>query len=74
MNKAIGITGTEKANMSEMEYKQKKNQMLNYFVDRRKKKKPTAMQKAKQKVLDRTKGEENEAEGEGEEEKDEIDL
>jgi len=54
--------------MTEMERKQKKNQMLNYFVDRRKKKKPTAMQKAKLQTLEKQKLQkeaEEEATGDG---------
>jgi hypothetical protein len=44
---------TSKSQMTEMERRVKKNEMLNYFVDRRKKKKPSAMQKAKKITLDK---------------------
>ena len=55
MNKNLN----SKENLTEMQQKQKKNQMLNYFVDRRKKKKPSAMQKAKQKALNKLQKDEN---------------
>ena len=63
MNKNLN----SKENLTEMQQKQKKNQMLNYFVDRRKKKKPSAMQKAKQKALNKLQKDEN-CEGEESEE------
>jgi hypothetical protein len=50
--------------MTEMEKLQKKNQMLNFFVDRRKKKKPTAMQKAKMMALKKLKDKKTHSKGE----------
>jgi len=72
VNRMMNKTVDSKAKMTEMEYLQKKNQMLNYFVDRRKKKKPSAMQKAKQKALDKLKQTENKSEDDIEGEGNEI--
>jgi hypothetical protein len=49
----LNPNATSKSQMTEMERRVKKNEMLNYFVDRRKKKKPSAMQKAKKITLDK---------------------
>ena len=75
MNQAVN----QKAAMTEMERRRKKNEMLNYFVDRRKKKKPSALIRAKMLALEKKnpqnktikKNEQEESEGEHEEEENE---